>query len=103
MMTLTKHLQFTAIIVAVCLLNTSIGSNTDAERAALMQLVDEIEGLAAIIDRAEKAANPTSRIQFQYDWLRRDLKLVRQGIEAHFETPNSEPRQFEPLQGDYRQ
>ena len=92
-----------ALVIAVFGFTVSIDSDSDAERATLSQLVDEINGLSKLIDRAEQAANPTARIQFQYDWLRRDLKLVRQGIETHFETPSSEPREFEPLQGDYRQ
>ncbi|MDE0644729.1 MAG: RAQPRD family integrative conjugative element protein [Gammaproteobacteria bacterium] len=92
-----------ALVIAVFGFTASTDSDSDAERAALIQLVDEINGLSKLIDRAEQAANPTARIQFQYDWLRRDLKLVRQGIEAHFETPSSEPREFEPLHGDYRQ
>ena len=78
-------------------------ADTDAEHAALAQIVTELKALDKMIDRAEKEADPTGRIIFQYDWLRRDLKLVRRGIQDHLDTPSSEPREFEPLQGDYRQ
>ncbi|MYF38881.1 MAG: conjugal transfer protein [Gammaproteobacteria bacterium] len=78
-------------------------ADVDAEHAALAQIVTELKELNKLIDRAEREADPTARITFQYDWLRRDLKLVRRGIQDHFDTPSSEPREFEPLQGDYRQ
>ncbi len=78
-------------------------AETDAERAALAQIISELKTLDKLIDRAEKEADPTARINFQYDWLRRDLKLVRRGIQDHLDGPSSEPREFEPLQGDYRQ
>ena len=78
-------------------------ADTDAEHAALAQIVTELNALDKLIDRAEKEADPTARIIFQYDWLRRDLKLVRRGIQDHLDAPSSEPREFEPLQGDYRQ
>lgn len=78
-------------------------ADTDAEHAALAQIVTELKALEKLINRAEKEADPTARISFQYDWLRRDFKLVRRGIQDHLDTPSSEPREFEPLQGDYRQ
>lgn len=78
-------------------------ADTDAERAVLVQIISELKTLDKLIDRAEKEADPTARINFQYDWLRRDLKLVRRGIQDHLDVPSSEPREFEPLQGDYRQ
>lgn len=78
-------------------------TESDAEYAALAQVITELKALDKLIDRAEKEADPTARISFQYDWLRRDLKLVRRGIQDHLDTPSSEPREFEPLQGDYRQ
>lgn len=78
-------------------------ADTDAEHAALSQIITELKALDELIDRAEKEADPTVRINFQYDWLRRDLKLVRRGVQDHLDTPSSVPREFEPLQGDYRQ
>ena len=44
-----------------------------------------------------------SRIRLNYTWLRRDLERVKSGIQDYIETPSTEPRTFEPLQGDYRQ
>ena len=78
-------------------------ADSEAEHTALAQVVTELKALDKLIDRAEKEADPTARVVFQYDWLRRDLNLVRRGIQDHLDTPSSEPREFEPLQGDYRQ
>ncbi len=74
----------------------------DAEREALARLVHELETLQPLIDEANRAADPDARIRFQYDWLRRDLAIVRRGIEAHLEAPRAEPRPVPPLRGDYR-
>ncbi len=78
-------------------------ADSDAEKTALNDLITEIKALNDLIERAEKEADETARIRFRYDWLRRDLKFVRRGIQDHLDAPTTQPRQFEPLQGDYRQ
>lgn len=102
MMRVTKLIFLTLIILLIDGLVYHY-ADTEAEHAALAQIVAELEALDELIDRAEREADPTARITFQYDWLRQDLKLVRHGIEDHLDTPSSEPRKFKPLRGDYRQ
>jgi len=80
----------------------STHADGDAEREALARLVHEIEVLQTLIDRAEQAADADARVHFRYDWLRQDLKRVREGIQEHIETPRNEPRSVKPLRGDYR-
>ena len=77
-------------------------ADIEAEREALSLLVFELTELQVLIDRAEREADLTQRIRFRYDWLRRDLELVRRGIQDHLDAPSTEPRTFPPLQGDYR-
>lgn len=101
--------MFTKKILPILLVTLITGSaiylqsSTDSERDALTHLLNEIVSLNDLIDRAEKESVSTERIRFRYDWLRRDLKLVRRGIEDHLDASTSYPRNFEPLQGDYRQ
>lgn len=95
-------------ICAICLCGialfaTSAHADADPERGALAQLVHEIDALTPLIQAAEAPAEQDARIRFQYAWLRQDLARVRQGISEHLNAPQSEPRRFPPLRGDYRQ
>ncbi len=78
-------------------------ATTDREQDALEKIIEELEQLNELIDKAERESDSTERIRFRYDWLRRDLKLVKNGIQDHLDAPSTEPKTFEPLQGDYRQ
>jgi RAQPRD family integrative conjugative element protein len=77
-------------------------ADADAERAVLARLDHELQSIEPLLREAESQAAPDARIRFQYDWLRQDLRRVRQGIQAHIEAPRAEPRTFPPLRGDYR-
>ena len=77
-------------------------ADADAERAVLARLDHELQSIEPLLREAESQANPDARIRFRYDWLRQDLRRVRQGIQAHIEAPRAEPRTFPPLRGDYR-
>ena len=72
------------------------------EQATLARIHHELQAIEPLIAEAASQANPDARIRFQYDWLRQDLDRIRQGIQAHFDAPRSEPRTFPPLRGDYR-
>jgi len=78
-------------------------ADPDAEREALARVIHEIQALEPLIATAESQALPDARIRFRYDWLRRDLRRIREGIQDHIDAPRNEPRLFPPLRGDYRQ
>lgn len=81
----------------------AFGSATDGERETLARLAYELEALEPLIEEAEAQSDPDARVEFRYDWLRRDLERVRHGIQEHIEAPRQpQPRQIDPLQGDYR-
>ena len=77
-------------------------ADADAEREMLARIVHELEILEPLIVEAEAAADPDARIRFRYDWLKKDLDKIRQGIEQHIDAPRAEPRAAAPLRGDYR-
>ncbi len=77
-------------------------TSQDDENATLVKLLHELDALAPLVSEAENKALLDSRVRLNYGWLRRDLELVKSGIEWHLNTPNTEPRSFEPLKGDYR-
>lgn len=74
----------------------------DTERAALARLAHELDALAPLIAAAEAGANRAARVRFRYDWLRRDLARMREGVLEHATADQAEPRQYPPLRGDYR-
>lgn len=76
--------------------------NGDAERDALARLVHELHALQPLIDEAQAKADTSSRIKFNYGWLRDDLAKICDGVQAHIDKPRAEPRTFPPLSGDYR-
>ncbi|MCY3885544.1 MAG: RAQPRD family integrative conjugative element protein [Gammaproteobacteria bacterium] len=90
-----------ALICVLC--STAPLATTDAEQDALEKIVDELDQLNKLIDKAERESDSTERVRFRYDWLRRDLKLVKDGIQDHLDVPSTEPKTFDPLLGDYRQ
>jgi RAQPRD family integrative conjugative element protein len=67
-------------------------ADADGERAALVRLVREIEALEPLLAEAERQADRRERTRFAYDWLRRDLRGMVAGIEAHAGRPRNEPR-----------
>ena len=77
-------------------------ADADAEREALAKIPHELNALEPLIKRAETNADKDSRIRFRYDWLRQDLKQVRDGIQSHIDSPRAQSRSFPPLRGDYR-
>ncbi|MYD44485.1 MAG: conjugal transfer protein [Gammaproteobacteria bacterium] len=81
----------------------ALQADRDSERAVLIRLIDSIERLEPLIARAERESDPQVRVQFRYDWLRRDLAEVKTGLEAYLMEAEFAPRSFEPLQAEYHQ
>ena len=77
-------------------------ADQDAERATLIRLDKELDRLELLVDRAEREQDLLDDSRFRYDWLRRDLKLVREGIQEYLRETELSPRSTEPLYGSYR-
>ncbi len=92
----------TFLILGLCIAPVAF-ADTDAEREALAKIIHELNALETLINRAEVNADRDSRIRFRYDWLRQDLKQIKEGIQSHIDSPRAQPRSFPPLRGDYRQ
>jgi len=78
-------------------------SDADMERKYLSMLINEIDGLEYLIKKAQLSFDKDERVKFQYQWLRRDLALMKVGINNHINAPRTAPRTVAPLSGDYRQ
>lgn len=76
-------------------------ADEDAQREALARIVYEISRLEQLASDTAKQQEANSRTRFRYDWLARDLALVRRGVEDHLDAPR-QPRPVPVLRGDYR-
>ena len=72
------------------------------EHEALARIVHELEVLEPLVVEAEAVASPGAGITFRYDWLRRDLARIKDGLKDHLDAAREAPRSFAPLRGDYR-
>ena len=73
----------------------------DTEREMLARIAHELQLVQAMVTDAARSAPPTGRVKFRYDWLERDLQLLREGVMQHVDAPR-QPRPVPPLRGDYR-
>lgn len=93
-----------AILASVLLVAAPIANadgDGDAERENLARITNEIERLQIMVKEASTAAPAGQRVKFRYDWLTRDLQMMRDGIEQHVDAPR-QPRPVPPLRGEYR-
>lgn len=77
-------------------------TDDELERERLARIANEIAEVQNMVVQAEQSAPTGQRVKFRYDWLQRDLDLLRQGITSHMDAPR-QPRPVTPLRGDYRQ
>jgi RAQPRD family integrative conjugative element protein len=100
-----KHLSMKKLLMVamttICVASGQAHADDDSEREKLARIAYEIERVEQMISDAGAEAVTATRIRFQYDWLMRDLQLVRDGINAHLDSPR-QPRPVPPLKGDYR-
>lgn len=79
-----------------------VHADADAEHESLARIIHELEVLEPLLAEAKAAADPDARIRFRYEWLKKDLERIRQGIQEHIDAPRAELRVVAPLRGDYR-
>ena len=96
-----RHRQIVGLIIGLAMA-PALYADADAEREALTRIVHELQAVESLITQAQAQADNDARVRFQYDWLRRDMDMLKDGIQAHIDAPRAQPRSFPPLRGDYR-
>jgi RAQPRD family integrative conjugative element protein len=94
-------LKAVGIAVLACVQSSAL-ADVDSEREELARISHEIARLQGAVANASKNAATGQRVRFRYDWLARDLDLMRQGVDAHLDAP-MQPRSVPALKHDYRQ
>lgn len=77
-------------------------SESTAERKALLAILKQLQQLDGLIAAGAANQNLDQRIKFRYDWLRQDVYKISRGISDHLASPESQPRIFDAIDGDYR-
>ncbi len=91
----------TFLIIGLSVTSAAL-ADAGAEHEALAKIIHELNTLEPLIKQAQANAEQDARIRFRYDWLRQDLKQIKDGIQSHIDSPRAQPRSFPPLRGDYR-
>ena len=99
---MSRHLLRIIGLILGLAMTPALYADTDAEREALARIVHELHAIESLITKAQTEADNDARVRFQYDWLRQDVNLMKDGIQAHIDAPRAQPRAFPPLRGDYR-
>jgi RAQPRD family integrative conjugative element protein len=97
-----QNLCSLGLMTSLCLLPSLAQADQDREREDLSRISYELSRVQSMVTSAAKQAPTGQRIVFRYDWLARDLELMRKGLEEHLDAPQ-QPRLVVPLKGDYRQ
>lgn len=101
----SRHSLFAVLVIGVLATTASAWADVaddELERERLARIAGEIEQVQLMVADAEKVAPTGQRVKFRYDWLQRDLELLRAGVTNHVDAPR-QPRPVSPLRGDYRQ
>ena len=99
---MSRHLLRIIGLILGLAMTPALYADTDAEREALARIVHELHAIESLITKAQTEADNDARVRFQYDWLRHDMAMLKDGIQAHIDAPRAQPRSFPPLRGDYR-
>ena len=76
-------------------------ANPALENRELAKIQLVLRSIYPMLNKAEEQQVKTQRIRFRYDWLRRDLASIQQGIADKLHGILVEPRSFKPIKGDY--
>lgn len=56
---------------------------TMPEREALTRFIEQLNVLMPLIDEAERNRRPDQRLPYRYDWLKRDVRRIQEGIREY--------------------
>ncbi|MBW8827834.1 MAG: conjugal transfer protein [Burkholderiales bacterium] len=86
---------------ALLLCGPASRADEDSQRESLARIAYELSRLEQLAAEGSKQQEANTRTRFRFDWLARDLALIRRGIEDHGDAPR-QPRPVPALRGDYR-
>lgn len=82
---------------------SAFATDPDLHRQDLASALHQLDLLDRFVTTADSTyqPSPSERYHFDHDRLHEDLRRVRAGIQAYLSPPRAQPREPEPLAGDY--
>lgn len=82
---------------------SAFATDTDLHRQDLASALRQLELLDRFVANVASTHQPTpdERYHFDHTRLREDLQRMRAGIQAYLSPPRAQPREPQPLSGDY--
>lgn len=77
-------------------------ADSDLENERLAALVRQLDMLDRLAAQASVSSNTNNRYHFDYARLRQDVARIRTGIEEYLSPRRAQPRDPDPLNGEYR-
>jgi len=74
---------------------------TDAERLALIKIIQQLDSTFPLIEQAEHNQSSDTRFPMNYGHLKSDIQLIRDGVNRHLSKPVRTPRRIPPVDGEY--
>jgi len=74
----------------------------EARLAAILRQLDSLDRIAQQGEGGEQAAGQRNRYHFDYRRLREDIARIRAGIQGYLSPVRAQPRDPQPLNGQYR-
>ena len=98
-----KKLFFVWLLFGQIVGQTAAIAETTLEKQYLSKILEEINWIHVLIEKAENQQKKEERIQeqFRYDWLKNDLKKIAGGIKEKLTLPTIQPRDYTLLKGNY--
>ena len=92
-----KHI----ITSIVFLFSFSCYASSDSERTNLANVTKELDHIIKMVDQIKHVSASDNRVKFEYKTLKRDLILIRQGINDHINESLLLGRSIKSLSTDY--
>jgi len=100
-MFIRKHWQWFCLGCLFSVVSTVVWANTASMQTTLHRIDTLLNQVNPLITLAEQQQDPTARIQFHGELLRRDIARIQAGIKQALQPISIQPRRVKPLVGDY--
>lgn len=95
---MNKQLFLTVLLLSLI---APVNAITDSERTTLLRASNEIDFVISIVEEAQQSINENDRRTINYQKLKEELQIIKQGIHDAIDEPRREPRSLPPIEGDY--
>jgi RAQPRD family integrative conjugative element protein len=96
-----KIISITILTVSMMLISVISFADSVQEKTDLARISNILNAAYPLIDDAQRQAISNTRVEFRYDWLRKDIQAIQAGIAEKINMSKVEPRVVTPLKTQY--